>query len=89
MPNRIYAVLASATLAVMLTACGTPETKDVASASTRLESSWCLGDRPISYVPADAAGQDDPANKFDTDATVAEIMAHNARYRAACPDPAE
>lgn len=85
MLNRIFAALVSAMLAVMLTACGTPETSEVASASGRQASGWCQGDRPISYVPAEEEGQDDPGNRLDSDATVAEIQAHNARLRAACP----
>lgn len=39
----------------------------------------------MSYVPAPAAGADDPGNRYDTDETVRELQAHNARYRAACP----
>jgi len=50
-------------------------------------SSWCQGDGPIGYASADEAGQDDPGNRFDSDETVAEIQAHNARYRAACREP--
>ena len=58
--------------------------KEPASASDRSRSSWCQGDREISYAAADYAGQDDPGNQMDTDETVKEIQAHNARYRAAC-----
>ena len=86
-PNRIFAALASVALSVTMTACATVGTKAPASDTTptRPHSSWCLGDRTISYLNADEAGQDDPGNRFDTDETVKEIQAHNARYRAACP----
>jgi len=50
-------------------------------------SSWCQGDRPISYQAAPAEGVDDPGNVYDSDETILEIQTHNARYRAACPEP--
>ena len=90
MPNRTFAALASVALSVMLTACATRETPRPASdiAPSRDLSSWCQGDRTISYQPAPAAGANDPGNRFDSEETVAEIQAHNARLRAACPTPA-
>lgn len=68
-----------------------PEPKTAASDITprRDLSSWCQGDKPISFAPAPAAGANDPGNQFDTDETVRELQAHNARYRAACPEPAK
>lgn len=86
MPNRIFAALASAALYASITACSTRGTDQLASdtAPSRANSSWCQGDKPISYAPAPEAGAADPANVFDTEETVAEIQAHNARYRAAC-----
>ena len=84
MPNKTYAWAASAVLLGTLNACATPGPKPGANGSDRSATSWCLGDRPISYEPADYAGQDDPGNVFDSEATVAEIQAHNARLSAAC-----
>jgi len=48
-------------------------------------TSWCQGDAEIGYEPAQP-GEADPLNELDSALTVAEIQAHNARYRAACPD---
>ena len=87
MLSKKSAVVVSATLAAMLTACETTGGKEPASASARPNSSWCQGDSELGYAAADSAGQDDPGNQMDTDETVKEIQAHNARLRAACPHP--
>jgi hypothetical protein len=55
------------------------------STPTRAASSWCQGDRTVSYSPAPAAGADDPGNRYDTEETVRELQEHNARLRGACP----
>ena len=73
-------------LPAMLAACATAEPPKTAS-------DLCLIDRPISFaqLPKAADGTraaDDPGNRADTDATVAEIIAHNARFDAACANPA-
>lgn len=70
----------------MLNACGTAERpKTVSDVS-------CAAFATISYAqlpPADRAlpveQQVDTGNKADSDATVKEVQAHNARYRAICP----
>lgn len=91
MLNKTYALVASAVLLAMLTACGTrgnlPDASDITP--SRDNSSWCQGDRTISYNPAPEAGADDPGNRYDSDETVKEAQAHNARYRAACPGEAQ
>ena len=84
MPKKTFVV--SAMLIASLSACKTAETQPGVSVTDRSRSSWCQGDRLLSYTPAEAAGMDDPRNERDTDATVAEIQAHNARLRAACPE---
>lgn len=40
----------------------------------------------ISVDPAPSAGVDDAGNQWDSDATVAEVFAHNARLEAACKE---
>ena len=85
MLKKTYALAASAALLVTTSACKTVGDEPPASAIDRSRSSWCQGDSTIGYAQADQAGQDDPGNELDTDETVAEIQAHNARYRAACP----
>lgn len=89
MPKKLYAVLASAALLASTSACATRETPLAASdiAPSRQLSSWCQGDRTIRYNPAPAAGVADAGNRFDSDETVAELQEHNARLRAACPEP--
>ena len=75
---------ATAMLLAMPSACATVADPPPANATDRSRSSWCQGDSPISYAQTDHAGQDDPGNQFDSDETVAEIQAHNARREAAC-----
>ena len=57
-----------------------------ATASDTSQTSLCLVDRPIPASIAPAEGQDDPGNRFDSDATVDRLMEHNASLRAACPE---
>lgn len=80
-----YAMLASVLLLASTSACKTVGESPPANATDRSRTSWCQGDSTIGYAQADEAAQNDPGNAFDTDATVAEIQAHNARLRAACP----
>lgn len=89
MPKNSLKALASAALLALTSACSTTGTSEPASdtAPQRSLSSWCQGDRTISYQAAPEAGVDDPGNVFDSDETVAEVQAHNARLRAACPGP--
>ena len=49
------------------------------------ETSICQIDTPQSFSVAPEAGQDDPGNRYDTDATIRNLIAHNARLAAACP----
>jgi len=44
----------------------------------------CTAFNAISYAQLAKGQVDDPGNKADSDATVAEIDAHNARYDALC-----
>ena len=88
MPNKIYAALASAALLASTSACSTTGTSEPASDTVprRELSSWCQGDRAVSYAAAPEAGAADPDNRYDTEETVRELQEHNARYRAACPE---
>lgn len=45
----------------------------------------CLSFRAISFAQLAPGQVDDVGNKADSDATVAEIAVHNARYDALCP----
>lgn len=62
----------------MLAACAIQEPPKTAS------DSYCLIARPISFANAPEGLVNDLDNKFDTDETVKEIMAHNASYDGAC-----
>ena len=88
MLKKPFALLVSAALLASISACSTTGTNPPASdiAPRRDMTSWCQGDRTISYQAAPAAGVDDPDNIFDSDETVAEIQKHNARLRGACPE---
>lgn len=67
-----------------MAACQTPAAMPaVASVS---ETSLCQIDRALTYSVAPEEDADDAGNRFDTDETVRELIAHNARLRAACPD---
>lgn len=62
----------------MLTACGEAE-------PLRTVDTGCLVFKPISYANAPAGQADDPGNRFDTPATIAEIDEHDAVYERLCP----
>jgi hypothetical protein len=47
----------------------------------------CAAFKPISFAQLPAGQTNDDGNKADSDATVAEIGEHNARFDAICPDP--
>ena len=84
MPNKTFSVAAIALLLSTTSACKTLGQNPAASSSDRSNSSWCQGDRLISYEPGEP-GEADPMNVLDSAATVTQIMIHNARLRAACP----
>lgn len=44
----------------------------------------CAAFKAISYAQLPKGQVDDPGNKADSDATVAEITEHNGRYDALC-----
>lgn len=50
----------------------------------RTVSDFCLNDREVKYAVAPAPGQDDAGNQFDTDATVKDLIEHNAVRRRLC-----
>ena len=52
-------------------------------------SDFCLNAQRISAEPAPEAGMDDPGNRFDTDQTFGEVLAHNAAVDLLCPPPGE
>ena len=82
MPNRTFALAASAALLALLSACKTAGDPSLASdtSPTRGNSSWCQGDAPI-HAQADRAAQDNPGNQLDSDETVTAVQEYNARYR--------
>lgn len=61
-------------------ACATP-------APPRIADSSCTAFRVISYAQLPAGVVDDAGNKADSDDTVKEIEAHNARWDALCTKP--
>lgn len=71
----LLTILAPALL--MTSACGQRETP-------RTVSDLCLNDREVKYDVAPALDADDPGNKFDTDATVKDLIEHNAVLRRLC-----
>lgn len=64
----------------MTSACSQRETP-------RTVSDLCLNDREVKFDVAAQPGQDDPGNKFDTDATVKDLIEHNAVLRRLCSKP--
>ena len=68
-----------AMLCATLSACGQPEPLRTAP------DTLCLNDRRISIEPAPVKGMDDPGNAFDSEATVNEVLAHNAVLERLCP----
>lgn len=82
MPKKLCAVIL---LCGMLPACATP-------APPRIVDTSCINFRAISYaqLPKRADGSretNDPNNTADSDETVKEIDAHNAKYDALCAKP--
>lgn len=71
-------LIAGAALCFTSSACGQPE-------PLRTVSDFCAASKRISAEPAPAAGADDPGNRFDTDQTFGEIVAHNAVVDRLCP----
>lgn len=61
----------------MTSACARPE-------HPKIVSDFCLNDRVLSFDLASAAAQDDPGNRYDSERTVTEIIAHNAVHRRLC-----
>lgn len=61
-------------------ACGQPERPRTVS------DSFCLTDKRLSAEPAPGPDAMDHGNKWDTDATLAEILAHNEVFDRLCPD---
>lgn len=49
----------------------------------RTVSDFCLNDREVKFAVAMGAG-DDAGNQFDTDATVKDLIEHNAVRRRLC-----
>jgi hypothetical protein len=61
-----------------LAACGTHE-------RLRTVDTSCSAFSAISYAQLPQGQTDDPGNKADSDETVKQIEAHNARFDALCP----
>ena len=81
MPKLKFAVVA---LLPLMAACQTQEA--IAPAASVSLTSLCQVDRELSYSVAPTENADDAGNKWDTDATIRDLIAHNARYRAACAE---
>lgn len=62
---------------VMMSACSPRETP-------KTVSDFCLNDRSVPFSVADVAHGDDPGNKFDTEATINDLIEHNRVYRKLC-----
>jgi hypothetical protein len=58
-------------------ACGQPERPQTVS-------DFCLVDKRLSVEVAPAPGADDPGNRYDTDQTVDEVIAHNEVHDRLC-----
>lgn len=71
-------LIAVAALCFTSSACGQPE-------PLRTAGDFCPNAKRISAEPAPQAGMDDPGNKFDTEQTFAEVVAHNAVVDRLCP----
>lgn len=61
-----------------LNACATPATRTIVTDTS------CTSFRAISFAIKPPMKPEDATNKYDTDATVAEVMDHNARWDALC-----
>ncbi len=71
---------ALAILPFMLNACGQPE-------PLRTVSDFCLNDKVVMFNAAPKLNENDPANFYDTDQTVEDLIAHNAVHRRLCLKP--
>lgn len=76
--RKAFGAMMAATLLFTISACGQPERPQTVS-------DFCLSAKRISAEPAPVKAMDDPGNLFDTDMTLAEILAHNAVVDRLCP----
>jgi len=60
-----------------ISACGQPE-------RPRTASDFCLAAKRLSAEPAPAPAMDDPGNRYDTDQTFGEVLAHNEAFDRLC-----
>jgi hypothetical protein len=74
-------------LSVGLTACATAERPRIVDTACAQFSTISYAQLPAAVRSLPAPEQRDDGNRADTDATVAEVQAHNARYRATCAPP--
>jgi len=74
MPKKLFAVIL---LCGMLPACATRETRLTVDTS-------CAAFRAISFAVPSKTNSETADNLYDTQATVDEIMNHNARWDALC-----
>lgn len=77
MPKKLSATIL---LCAMLPACATRETPRIVDTS-------CTAFKAISFAVPSAVKPETAENRYDTAATVEEIMAHNARWDALCAKP--
>lgn len=68
-------------LSAMTAACATPEPLRIVTDTS------CTSFRAISYAQLPKGQADDSGNKADSDETVKEIDAHNAKWDALCAKP--
>lgn len=68
-------------LLAAMAACATPEPLRIVTDTS------CTSFRAISYAQLPAGVKDDAGNKADSDETVMEIEAHNAKWDALCRKP--
>ncbi|KEY98126.1 hypothetical protein AI27_13990 [Sphingomonas sp. BHC-A] len=74
MPKKLSATIL---LCAMLSACATPATRTIVDTS-------CTAFKAISFAVPSAVKPETADNRYDTPATVDEIMAHNARWDRLC-----
>lgn len=72
--NSVFALILPL---IVLSACGPAERPRTAGLP-------CLAFKAISFAQLSPGETNDPGNKADSDQTVAEIIAHNARYESLC-----
>lgn len=83
MRNKLFV---AAAMLPLLAACQTREAMPAVVAVS--QTSLCQIDRPLTFSVAPTAGANDTGNRWDTDETIKELIAHNARLRAACLETA-